>query len=377
VSSGSRPEAGTWRRLMARALVFHEAVAERLGINATDLKCLELAADEEPITPTRLAELAGLTSGAITGVLDRLERARIVRREPDPEDRRRIIVRVLPDRARELAAIYAPLLAATSELADHLDPAQRTALAEYLERAAGALEGETARLRATVRGGMVGDTFIAPLASATRGRLVFASGAPRLAMSATALGQQVRMVAETSASRLTVAGGTDADELIHASFEGPPPEVRAADGVVTVRYRRRALDFRSRAARIALNPRVPWSFEVDGGLTDLEADLRSLQFEGLAVRGGANHLSLRLPRPDGSARLAISGGASNARIERPVGTAVSLRVRGGVSHLTFDDQRLQAATGDTHLQSSDFADAAARYEIELSGGVNHLTVRPR
>jgi DNA-binding MarR family transcriptional regulator len=377
VSSGSHPEAGTWRRLMARALVFHEAVAERLGINATDLKCLELAADEEPITPTRLAELAGLTSGAITGVLDRLERARIVRREPDPEDRRRIIVRVLPDRARELAAIYQPLLTATAELADHLEPAQRTALTEYLERAAGALHGETARLRATVRGGMVGDTFIAPLAGATRGRLVFASGAPRLAMSATALGQQVRMVAETSASRLTVAGATDADELIRARFAGPPPEVRAADGVVTIRYRRRALDFRSRAARIGLNPSVPWSFEVDGGLTDLEADLRSLQFEALAVRGGANHLSLRLPRPDGSARVSISGGASNARFERPVGTAVSLRVRGGVSQLTFDDQRLESTAGDTHLQSSDFADAAARYEIELTGGVSHLTVRRR
>ena len=95
--SRTGPDPGdSWRRLVARALVFHEAAAERLGINATDLKCLELAVGEDEITPTRLAELTGLTSGAITGVLDRLERRGIVRREADPDDRRRVVVRVDP-----------------------------------------------------------------------------------------------------------------------------------------------------------------------------------------------------------------------------------------------------------------------------------------
>ena len=96
MSTAERDPGEAWRPLVARALVFHEAVAERLGINATDLKCLELAVGEDDISPTRLAELTGLTSGAITGVLDRLERRGIVRREADPTDRRRIVVRVDP-----------------------------------------------------------------------------------------------------------------------------------------------------------------------------------------------------------------------------------------------------------------------------------------
>jgi len=69
------------RRLIARSIAAHEAVAATLGINPTDLRCLQLIAEEPDLTPSRLAELSGLTSGAVTGVLDRLERERFVRRD--------------------------------------------------------------------------------------------------------------------------------------------------------------------------------------------------------------------------------------------------------------------------------------------------------
>jgi DNA-binding MarR family transcriptional regulator len=350
---------------MARTLVFHEAVAERLGINATDLKCLELAAGEEAISPGRLAELAGLTTGAVTGVLDRLERARIVRREADPTDRRRVVVRLIPERAGELSALYAPLLTTTAALAAAYDSSQRAALDGYLRGAARVLEQETVRLRVAARGGMVGDTFVAPLAGAVRGRLLFASGAPRLSVHAIALGQQARMVAETSASRLSLVGVTSPDELVRARFGGPLPDIGASDGTVTVRYRRRPIDFRTRSAEIALNPGIPWSIDVEGGLTDLIADVSGIRFTGLEVRGGANHLRLRLPRPEGTVRLVFAGGASEARFDRPAGTAVALRVRGLVSHLRFDGRRVESIS-DTSLQSDDFGGAADRYEIELT-----------
>src|SRR6476619_1741717 len=80
-------------RLTERAALFQEAAAQRLGLNVTDLRCLALAYAEPGMTASRLSDLSGLTSGAITGVLDRLERAAFVTREPDPTDRRRTLVR--------------------------------------------------------------------------------------------------------------------------------------------------------------------------------------------------------------------------------------------------------------------------------------------
>ena len=364
----------SWRRLVARALVFHESAAERLGINATDLKCLELAVGEDEITPTRLAELTGLTSGAITGVIDRLERRGIVRREADPDDRRRVVVRVDPDRAAEITALYAPFLAATRELLADWSAAERAALTDYLVGVGSALEAEIVRARATVRGGFIGDTYVAPLADATAGRFVFTSGAPRLAMNAAALGQQARVVVETSASRLAFAGAGQPGELVRAAFVGPLPEVRSAGGLVTVRYRRRLLEVRSRSARVALSAELPWTIEVDGGLTDLDADLRAVRLAGLTIRGGANHLTLRLPAPEGTVRLAVAGGSSTVRVERPRRVPVVLRLRGGVSQVRFDDQRVRSASGDLELRSDDFAGAADRYEISFSGGASHLEV---
>lgn len=377
MSTAERDPSEAWRPLVARALVFHEAVAERLGINATDLKCLELAVGEDDISPTRLAELTGLTSGAITGVLDRLERRGIVRREADPTDRRRVVVRVDPARAAEIAALYGPFVAASRDALTDWSTVDRAALGRYLGAVTAALESEIVRARATVRGGFIGDTYVAPLAEAMAGRLVFASGAPRFSMNAAALGQQARVVVEARASRLTLAGVAGEAELIRARFDGPSPEIRVAAGTVTMRYRRGLLDTKSRAAAVALGAGIPWTIELDGGLTDLDADLRAVRLAGFTVRGGANHLRLRLPAPDGTVRVGVAGGASDVRFERPRGTPVAIRIRGGVSHLRFDDQRVRAVSGDTELRSDDFATAADRYEIVFGGGASHLEVTRR
>ncbi len=371
--SSSSSDSNSIRRVLALGLVFHEAAAVRLGINATDLKCLELAAGEESLTPTRLAELAGLTSGAVTGVLDRLEQAGIVNREADPADRRRVVVRVAEARLREISELYAPI----AEAARPADPQARAAAALQLEGIAGALERATAQLRAETRGGMVDDsTFIAPLASATRGRLVFHSGAPRLSMTAAPFGPQAvaRVVMETSASRLTLSRGKADDHLVRAGFEGGAPDIRAEDGVVTVRYRRSRLDVRSRHARIALNPAIPWTVEVHGGVTDLAGRLREVPLAGLSVDGGVNHLALELAPPSGTVRLEVNGGTSDAVIERPPGTDLALRARGVVSHLTFDEAVRENVGKELRLQSRGFGRAADRYELELRGGAARLRI---
>jgi DNA-binding MarR family transcriptional regulator len=358
---------------LALGHVFHEAVAVRLGINATDLRCLELAAGEESVTPTRLAELAGLTSGAVTGVLDRLERAGIVSREPDPADRRRVVVRVAEDRLRQIGALYEPV----AEAAMSAQPEARAAALQQMETLALALERAALQLRAETRGGMVDDTtFIAPVAGATRGRLVFVSGAPRLSMTAAPFGPQAvaRVVMETSASRLTLSAGGDPDHLVRAGFEGGTPDIRADDGIVTVRYRRPRLDVSSRHARIALNPDIPWTIEVRGGLSDLIGELGDVPLAGLSLDGGVNHLRLRLAPPTGTVRLEIDGGTSDARIDRPAGTDLALRVRGVVSHLAFDDERRENVGRELRMQSRGFGRAADRYELELTGGAANLRI---
>ena len=99
-----------------------------------------------------------------------------------------------------------------------------------------------------------------------------------------------------------------------------------------------------------------------------------MPFAGLALRGGVNHLAMRLPRPDGTVRLSIEGGSSRARISRPAGVPVAIAA-GGVSRLRFDDQRVDASGSDLALRSAGFSTTPDRYELDLGGGVSDLDVR--
>src|SRR4030095_3865035 len=80
------------RRHSTATVLFHAAIAEQLGLNATDHKAADLLMQRGPLSAGALAELAGVTTGSVTGMIDRLERAGWVRRTRDPADRRRIIV---------------------------------------------------------------------------------------------------------------------------------------------------------------------------------------------------------------------------------------------------------------------------------------------
>ena len=85
--------ADTMRIFMAHAVLFQEAVAKSVGLNTTDLQCANLLLLHGPATPGELAKRAGITAGgAITAVIDRLERAGLVRRSRDTVDRRRVVV---------------------------------------------------------------------------------------------------------------------------------------------------------------------------------------------------------------------------------------------------------------------------------------------
>lgn len=85
--------ADTMRTFMARAVLFQDAVAKAVGLNSLDLQCANLLLIHGPATPGELADRAGITAGgAVTGVVDRLERAGLVHRSRDTVDRRRVVV---------------------------------------------------------------------------------------------------------------------------------------------------------------------------------------------------------------------------------------------------------------------------------------------
>jgi DNA-binding MarR family transcriptional regulator len=91
------------------AFVTNASMRPRLGINSTDLECLDLIILRGPITAGGLADATGLTTGAITGVIDRLERAGFARCERDPGDRRKVLVRSEPVVFDRVAPLFEPM----------------------------------------------------------------------------------------------------------------------------------------------------------------------------------------------------------------------------------------------------------------------------
>jgi DNA-binding MarR family transcriptional regulator len=99
------------RHLSTWTVMLHSAIAEQVGLNITDHKCLDILNDQGAMTAGQLSEVTGLTTGAVTGVIDRLENSGYVRRERDPNDRRRVIVQPVAETAnRNLGPIFERLL---------------------------------------------------------------------------------------------------------------------------------------------------------------------------------------------------------------------------------------------------------------------------
>lgn len=140
---------GEMKKLVAEIVLFNQAIADRLGLNPTDLQCLGIVLDAGAISAGRLAALSGLTTGAITGVVDRLGRAGYVRRIADPHDRRRVIIEPLTERAEsEIGPLYAAMSRAMAAECAHYSDAELALVADFLARAHPLNRAETAKLRA-------------------------------------------------------------------------------------------------------------------------------------------------------------------------------------------------------------------------------------
>ena len=120
------------RELSTVMVLFHSRIAEQMGLSGTDHKCLELVLRaEEPITAGRIAQLSGLSTGAVTGVLDRLEQRGFVRRVRDPHDRRKVLVEVAEFDESKVAHFFQDAVAITERVLSRFTPEEWDVVERY------------------------------------------------------------------------------------------------------------------------------------------------------------------------------------------------------------------------------------------------------
>ena len=136
-------------RIMSTQTVFlHQAIAQSAGLNATDTKCIDLIlrGPQGAVTAGWLSDRTGLTTGAITHILDRLERRKFVERTRDTRDRRKVFVRVRPESLAPLVPKYEAIGKAYMSLVEQYSNKDLRLICDYMERTSEISERELGKL---------------------------------------------------------------------------------------------------------------------------------------------------------------------------------------------------------------------------------------
>src|SRR5438552_3388017 len=136
------------RRTGALMQLMGTAAADKIGINATDLNCLNILSFSGRMTAGELARATGLTTASITGVIDRLEEAGYVTRERDPHDRRRVVVQVVLEKAlKDVASVFRPMIRDWQEVAAHYSDDELRLIVDFYGRMEEVFRHHLGRLR--------------------------------------------------------------------------------------------------------------------------------------------------------------------------------------------------------------------------------------
>ena len=334
---------------------FFRVAAAQTGMAVTDIQVIDLLDLHGPSTAGQLSELTGLTTGAITRILDRLEKAGLVGRERDSNDGRKVVVRLARDTddTHKIRSLLSSVGIAWNEVASRYDDEQIAFLLEFLTLSNTLSMQKLVQLRQAVSPDE-GEVFSAPLEDQKRGQLVVSCGIARLGLRA-----------DNMMTR-----------LYQARFEGPIPKVSAKEGVVTIRYPRRLLGLGEKQGRaeIALSSAIPWQIVIHGGAAEIEAHLRSLDLARIEIMGGFSMIRLDLGAPSGLVPIQIKGGASEITVMRPAGIAARVRLKGWVSELVLDEQTWSGAGNNVRLQSPGFDPTAPCFEIEVTSYANRVII---
>jgi DNA-binding MarR family transcriptional regulator len=141
------------RDASGQGVIHSQMVAERLGVSSSDLECLDFIVMRGPLTAGELAEATGLTTGAITGVIDRLEQAGFAQRERDAHDRRKVLVKFQPGAERRIMPLFKPMERASMAALESYSDKELSFLLEFLTRLSEAANAAMAELRAQPKSG--------------------------------------------------------------------------------------------------------------------------------------------------------------------------------------------------------------------------------
>jgi MarR family transcriptional regulator, organic hydroperoxide resistance regulator len=112
------------RQFIAGSILYNQQVADRMGLRLTDMQCINVLDLMGPSTPGELARSTGLTTGGVTVMLDRLEKGGYVKREPNPRDRRSVLVHLNPAKLKKVHAFYGEINQRIAALLDETPEAE-------------------------------------------------------------------------------------------------------------------------------------------------------------------------------------------------------------------------------------------------------------
>jgi DNA-binding MarR family transcriptional regulator len=369
------------RDLMTAASLFQGAVADHYGLNITDFICAGVIISRGPMTAGQLAEAVGITTGAITGVVDRLEKAGFVTRAPDPADRRRVVIEPVPAKATTLTEVYRAVGNTMSQLSERFDTQELAAITGFLDALITTMNQEAQRLRGSQQPGAVkvdvdvnvdvnasidvgagaawwpsgAQTTSSPLGRETEGQVDFLSGI----IGATVLGAPLPGLLY----RLDAPGGSR-------------PNVRVRGSHVSVQLGWHSWLGTQSGASLTLNSEIPWQISSRGNISQATLDLRQLHVRSFQTNGSIDRVKVLLGQPHGVVRLESRGNVSRLAIMHPPDVAVTLQVQGNAYKLRFGRQSYDALAGHIKLQTPGAADTTNRFEIVVRGSVSEFGIEP-
>jgi DNA-binding MarR family transcriptional regulator len=127
--------------------LYRNMIFAKLGVNVTDMECLGFLFNKHIATPSGLARYTGLSSGATTAMLDRLEKGGFIERRPNPDDRRGTLIVLAKTGAEKVAPWYAPVGKAQNELISNYSEKELRLIADFFEQYAKIWEQEREKLQ--------------------------------------------------------------------------------------------------------------------------------------------------------------------------------------------------------------------------------------
>lgn len=136
-----------FRKMATRTILFHQAAAQSLGLFPTDLKSADILNEAGPMTAGELGKKTGLSTGSVTALIDRLEKAGYVMRKKDPEDKRRVIIVPLTAGKANVKRLFSSLSRSTISLCRQYKEEELQLIFDFLGKATDMMEDELEKLK--------------------------------------------------------------------------------------------------------------------------------------------------------------------------------------------------------------------------------------